>query len=89
LEIWFNFVLFKQQITLEMSPHKRVIFSMSRTCIKLGNIPNIGNTHPINQDKTKWRFYVPSIASAGAKVCAIRHNKDTVPSAFINIDLDR
>lgn len=39
-----------------------------------------------NEKTNQWSFYVPSTASVGANVCAIRHNKETVISTIVEID---
>lgn len=39
-----------------------------------------------NAETQQWSFYVPSAASVGANVCAIRHDKVTVISANIEND---
>lgn len=39
-----------------------------------------------NKNDGLWSLYVPSSASVGANVCAIRHNKSEVVSATIQID---
>lgn len=39
-----------------------------------------------NEKENYWSFYVPSAASVGSNVCAIKHNKVTVISSVIEID---
>lgn len=39
-----------------------------------------------NADRQQWIYYVPSAASVGANVCAIRHDKTQVISAELQFD---
>lgn len=63
----------------------------------VSQLPQIADRHGVNRKWLKgngafnemanqWGYYVPSTASAGANVCAIRHNKVTVISAIVEID---
>ena len=63
----------------------------------VSQLPQIAGRHGIsrrwlkgngafNEKANQWSYYVPSTASAGANVCAIRHNKVTVISAIVEID---
>lgn len=63
----------------------------------VSQLPQIADRHGVNRKWLKgdgafnertnqWSYYVPSTASVGANVCAIRHNKVTVISTIVQID---